>query len=83
LQIGNNALFSKNHTIFFLNSDLSLVPPSVIAHRLSTIQQADQADQIVVLDKGEIKEIGTHEQLLAQNGYYRKFYQMQFKDASV
>jgi ATP-binding cassette subfamily B protein len=47
----------------------------VIAHRLSTIQHADK---IVVLDKGEIKEIGTHEELLKQNGYYTKLYQMQF-----
>ena len=52
----------------------------VIAHRLSTIQHADQ---IVVLEKGEIKEMGTHEQLLTHKGYYRKFYQMQFKDVSV
>ncbi len=50
----------------------------VIAHRLSTIQKADK---IMVLDKGEIKEVGTHEQLLQHNGYYRKLYDMQFKQS--
>lgn len=47
----------------------------VIAHRLSTIQQADT---IVVLDKGEIKEMGSHDELLRQNGYYKRLYTMQF-----
>ncbi|TNE53882.1 MAG: ABC transporter ATP-binding protein [Bacteroidetes bacterium] len=47
----------------------------VIAHRLSTIQNADQ---IVVLDKGEIKEQGSHADLLEQNGYYHKLYTIQF-----
>lgn len=49
----------------------------VIAHRLSTIQNADK---IVVLDQGEIREIGSHNELLKQNGYYRKLYDMQFVD---
>ena len=48
----------------------------VIAHRLSTIQNASQ---IVVLDKGEIKEIGNHESLLAQKGYYEQLYRLQYK----
>ena len=50
----------------------------VIAHRLSTIQQADL---IVVLDKGEIRETGSHEQLLQLDGYYRRLYNMQFSGA--
>ncbi|MES1159141.1 MAG: ABC transporter ATP-binding protein [Bacteroidota bacterium] len=49
----------------------------VIAHRLSTIRKADQ---IIVLDKGEIKEIGTHEQLLAHEGFYAKLHEMQFQE---
>lgn len=50
----------------------------VIAHRLSTIRKADK---IIVLDKGEIKEMGTHEELLQHNGYYAKLYNMQFAKA--
>ena len=50
----------------------------VIAHRLSTVQHADQ---IIVLDQGEIKESGTHTELLTLDGYYRKLYDMQFKDS--
>jgi ATP-binding cassette subfamily B multidrug efflux pump len=48
----------------------------VIAHRLSTIRKANQ---IIVLDKGEIKEIGTHEELLARGDFYAKLHEMQFK----
>lgn len=47
----------------------------VIAHRLSTIVGADK---IVVMEKGEIKEIGTHEELLAKNGIYTRLYNIQF-----
>ena len=49
----------------------------VIAHRLSTIQKADK---IIVLDKGEIKEKGRHEQLLSQDGYYAHLHRMQYKE---
>lgn len=51
----------------------------VIAHRLSTIQKADQ---IIVVDKGEIKEQGTHEQLLQQEGFYANLYRMQYKEVA-
>jgi ATP-binding cassette subfamily B protein len=49
----------------------------VIAHRLSTIQRADT---IVVLDKGEIKESGTHDNLLKKEGFYTQLYKMQYKE---
>lgn len=48
----------------------------VIAHRLSTIRKANQ---IIVLDKGEIKEKGTHEELVAIGGFYAKLHSMQFE----
>jgi ATP-binding cassette, subfamily B, multidrug efflux pump len=49
----------------------------VIAHRLATIQNADK---ILVFDKGEIVEEGTHSGLLKMNGYYRRLYDIQFKE---
>ena len=48
----------------------------VIAHRLSTIRKANK---ILVLDKGEIKEMGTHDQLMEKEGFYFRLHQMQFE----
>lgn len=48
----------------------------VIAHRLTTVQNADK---IIVMEKGRVVEVGTHSELLEQNGLYRKLHQVQFK----
>jgi len=52
----------------------------VIAHRLSTIQRADK---IIVMHKGQVREMGTHQQLLAGRGIYYKLYQLQYKDQEI
>ena len=52
----------------------------VIAHRLSTIQKCDK---ILVMHKGRVREVGTHQELLAQRGLYYKLYQLQYKDQEV
>lgn len=52
----------------------------VIAHRLSTIQSAAK---IIVMHKGEIREMGNHQQLLALGGIYSKLYQLQYKDQEL
>jgi ATP-binding cassette subfamily B protein len=52
----------------------------VIAHRLSTIQKADK---IIVMHHGEIREMGTHNELLALNGIYRTLYELQYKEQEI
>jgi ATP-binding cassette subfamily B protein len=52
----------------------------IIAHRLSTIQRADK---IILMHKGQVREMGTHQQLLAQRGIYYKLYQLQYKDQEI
>jgi ATP-binding cassette, subfamily B, multidrug efflux pump len=52
----------------------------VIAHRLSTIQSANT---IIVMHKGEVREMGTHQELLALGGIYNKLYQLQYKEQEV
>jgi ATP-binding cassette subfamily B protein len=52
----------------------------IIAHRLSTIQRADK---IIVMHKGQVREMGSHQQLLAQRGIYYKLYQLQYKDQEM
>jgi ATP-binding cassette subfamily B multidrug efflux pump len=52
----------------------------IIAHRLSTVQRADK---IIVMHKGHVREMGTHQQLLAQRGIYFKLYQLQYKDQEI
>jgi ATP-binding cassette, subfamily B, multidrug efflux pump len=49
----------------------------VVAHRLSTIQSADK---IIVMHKGKVREMGSHQQLLAKGGYYYNLYQLQYKE---
>jgi len=52
----------------------------IIAHRLSTIQRADK---IIMMHKGQVREMGSHQQLLAQRGIYYKLYQLQYKDQEM
>jgi ATP-binding cassette subfamily B protein len=52
----------------------------IIAHRLSTVQRADK---IIVMHKGQVREMGTHQELLAHRGVYFKLYQLQYKDQEL
>lgn len=70
-----------SHTEFLIQKAINILMKGrtaiVVAHRLSTIQNADN---IIVLDRGEVKEQGTHEDLLSIGGYYSKLHEMQFKE---
>ncbi len=52
----------------------------VIAHRLSTVQRADI---ILVMHRGQLREMGSHQELLAMHGIYWKLYQLQYKDQEL
>ncbi|MFN9742598.1 MAG: ATP-binding cassette domain-containing protein, partial [Acidobacteriota bacterium] len=52
----------------------------VIAHRLSTVRRADR---IMVMEKGRIAEVGTHQELLERGGIYRRLYEMQFAEEDL
>lgn len=65
------------HAIDKLIADRTAI---IIAHRLSTISKADK---IIVLDKGEIKEMGSHEELLKLEGFYYKLHSMQFSSSAA
>lgn len=52
----------------------------IIAHRLSTVQRADK---IIVMHKGQLREIGSHQELLSQRGIYWKLYELQYKDQEI
>jgi ATP-binding cassette subfamily B protein len=52
----------------------------IVAHRLSTIQTANR---ILVMHRGQLREIGTHQELLAQRGLYWKLYRLQYKDQEI
>ena len=73
-------LLKEGHLLLFLESLQNMMKGRtsfVIAHRLSTIRNADK---ILVMNKGNIIEQGTHEELLNQKGFYYKLYYSQFEN---
>ena len=68
---------SERHVQAALNELMFGRTTIVIAHRLSTIEQADR---IIVMDKGKVMEDGNHKQLLEANNLYAHYYQLQFSD---
>ncbi|MGQ0829672.1 MAG: ABC transporter ATP-binding protein [Bacteroidota bacterium] len=65
------------HAIDVLTKDRTSI---IIAHRLATIQKADK---IIVMDKGEIIEVGNHQELLRKNGQYKRLFELQFKEETI
>ena len=76
LSVGQKQLLAFDPDIMILDEATASI---VIAHRLSTIQNADR---ILVMHHGSIKESDTHHELLQQNGLYRRHYELQYSHSN-